>query len=91
LCNYDKDGLLSVDVMKRFFIAIVISSVISACTSSGDIYSSSKHDEEDFDLGKTILLGIGAAALVGLAAAAAYFLTQPAAASSLPEPPTLPE
>jgi TolB-like protein len=28
---------------------------------------------------------------VGLAAAAAYFLTQPAAASSLPEPPTLPE
>ena len=28
---------------------------------------------------------------VGLAAAAAYFLTQPAAASALPEPPTLPE
>lgn len=50
---------------------LAASIAVSGCTSSGDIYDSSKHDKEDFDLGNTILLGIGAAALIGAAAAGA--------------------
>ena len=50
---------------------LAASIAVSGCTPSGDIYDSSKHDKEDFDLGNTILLGIGAAALIGAAAAGA--------------------
>ena len=35
---------------------LIIPLLLSACTSSGEIYDSSKHDEEDFDLGNTMLL-----------------------------------
>ena len=49
----------------KFKTFLIVPLLLSACTSSGEIYDSSKHDKEDFDLGNTILLGIGAAALIG--------------------------
>ena len=55
----------------KFKTFLIVPLLLIACTSGGEIYDSSKHDKEDFDLGNTIPLGIGAAAFIGAAAAGA--------------------
>jgi hypothetical protein len=54
--------------IKKLIICCLIMSLVSACTSSGEIYDKSKHSEEEFSALNT-LLGIAAGvALVGAVA-----------------------
>ena len=54
---------------RKFKTFLIVPFLLSAFTSSVEIYDSSKHNKEDFDLVNTVLIGIGAAAVIDAAAA----------------------
>ena len=46
--------------MKKIYSLLIIVFLFSACTDKGEIYNSKKHTKNDFSLGNTILMGVGA-------------------------------